>query len=69
MRRDGIGDANRPIVARKQLCISILDLFPPRVLPAHPAEGARYIPPGADPGDSGWEQIKDLWAPDEKDTA
>ena len=37
--------------------------------PAHPAEGARYIPPGDDPGDSGWEQIKGLWAPDGKDTA
>ena len=36
MRRDGIGDANRPIVAWKQLCIAILDSFPPRVLPASP---------------------------------
>ena len=37
--------------------------------PAHPAEGARYIPPGDDPGDSGWEQIKDLWASDGEDPA
>jgi predicted amidohydrolase len=29
--------------------------------PAHPVEGARYIPPSDDPADADWESVRTLW--------